>query len=92
MRFPILMSGVLAACAGAPQHVSEYDVKSPLARDLAPSDADVPQLARDNATFAVRLYQAAAAEPGNLLMSPHSISTALAMTFAGARGQTASEK
>jgi serpin B len=46
-----------------------------------------------NNRFALDLYQRlAAAEPqANLFFSPYSISTALAMTYAGARGQTATE-
>ncbi|AKT42189.1 serpin family protein [Chondromyces crocatus] len=59
-------------------------------RNLSPqvpaADADV--LARDNARFALALYEHLRETPGNLFYSPHSISTALAMTWAGAREQT----
>ena len=49
-------------------------------------------IARGNNMFAFDLYQRVAAkESGNLFFSPFSISTALAMTYAGANGQTASE-
>lgn len=41
--------------------------------------------------FAVDLYAELRAQPGNLFFSPESISTAFAMAYAGARGQTASE-
>jgi serpin B len=52
--------------------------------------ADVHALARDGNRFALELYlRRAAQEEGNLFLSPHSISTALAMTWAGARGETA---
>ncbi len=44
----------------------------------------------DNA-FAVDLYGRLRNQPGNLFFSPESISTALAMAYAGARGDTASE-
>jgi serpin B len=50
-----------------------------------------PALSRDNARFALALYHELAAEEGNVFFSPHSISTALAMTFAGARGETANQ-
>ncbi len=50
---------------------------------------DAAIAARGNAAFAVDLYRVLAAERGNLCCSPYSISTALAMTYAGARGETA---
>lgn len=51
----------------------------------------VGSLVADNTAFALDLYQKLRAEPGNLFFSPHSISSALAMTYAGARGTTALE-
>lgn len=44
-----------------------------------------------NTAFAIDLYQQLKTQPGNLFFSPYSISSALAMTYAGARGQTESE-
>jgi len=41
-----------------------------------------------NNRFSVRLYQQLRTTDGNLFFSPYSISTALAMTYAGARGTT----
>lgn len=41
--------------------------------------------------FACDLYHELSGAPGNLFFSPSSISTALAMTYAGARGATAAE-
>ena len=51
--------------------------------------ADLP----DNTPFALNLYQQLAVEKpeANLFFSPYSISTALAMTYTGARGETAAE-
>jgi len=45
-------------------------------------------LARENSAFAFDLYGKLSGEEGNLFFSPYSISTALAMTQAGARGET----
>ena len=52
---------------------------------------EVATATADNRSFALRLYRALrAADPaGNLFFSPHSLSTALAMTHGGARGATA---
>ena len=56
----------------------------------APSatDAEISNLVNGNNTFAFDLYRALGAEDGNLFYSPYSISLALAMTYAGARGET----
>ncbi len=48
-------------------------------------------LVQDNTAFAVELYRRLSVAEGNLFFSPHSISTALAMTYAGARGNTEGE-
>lgn len=48
-------------------------------------------LAAGNTAFAVDLYHQLRGGEGNLFFSPYSISTALAMTYAGARGNTEAE-
>jgi serine protease inhibitor len=52
---------------------------------------DVDAVVKGNTTFAIDLYQKLKSQPGNMFFSPYSISTALAMTYAGARGQTETE-
>jgi ankyrin repeat protein len=49
---------------------------------------DVERLVLGNCAFAIDLYRALNAKEGNLFFSPYSISTALAMTYAGARENT----
>jgi len=57
----------------------------------APSKKKNPVVEGNN-QFATDLYaELGKEEGGNLLMSPYSISTALAMTYAGARGETEAE-
>lgn len=48
-------------------------------------------LAEANCRFAIDLYAKLNAGDKNLFFSPYSISTALAMTYAGAKGETASQ-
>ena len=57
----------------------------------AVASEDVLALARGNNEFAFDLYARLAKKDGNVIFSPYSISTALAMTCAGARGATADE-
>ena len=52
---------------------------------------DLQVTAQRNTAFGIDLYQALKNTDGNLFFSPYSISTALAMTYAGAAGQTARE-
>jgi serpin B len=53
--------------------------------------ADRTAVTEGNNVFAVALYGRLRHQNGNLFFSPESISTALAMAYAGARGSTASE-
>jgi len=57
--------------------------------DVNPSEQAL--LVEGNSAFAFALYQALREQEGNLFYSPHSISVALAMTYAGARSQTAEQ-
>ena len=74
----------------APGHsVAESDKP----RDLSPASGpeDLAELAEGEVAFAFDLYQALRGVEGNLFFSPYSISTALAMTYAGAAGETAGQ-
>ena len=74
----------------APDDTSQKIAQSQALRDTSPdvSQASLSQLTAGNTAFAFDLYQALSAEDGNLFYSPYSISLALAMTYAGARGET----
>ncbi|MGM0576389.1 MAG: serpin family protein [Myxococcota bacterium] len=85
----------------APEDVAEVEgpqdietAQSSLSRDLDPEvpAADLETLVADHTAFAFDLYeQVRGSEEGNLLLSPHSVSIALAMTYAGAEGTTAEQ-
>src|SRR5215475_5687827 len=55
------------------------------------SDADRTALVTSNGEFGLNIYARLRAMDGNLFYSPYSISSALAMTSAGARSATATE-
>ncbi len=64
----------------------------PLVLAAASALAPVPTPIVDGANaFAEDLYALVAKKPGNVVFSPASISTALAMTYAGAQGETAKQ-
>lgn len=67
--------------------------RSALARETEPqvTDAQRASFAQDNQAFAFDMYRELAADGGNLFFSPYSVSSALAMACAGARGETAQE-
>lgn len=59
---------------------------------LAQTSADIAAVVDGNNRFALDFYrQLAGGSEENLFCSPYSVSTALAMTYAGARGNTAAE-
>jgi len=79
-----LLQSLLIACLVLP--VAAWAV------DTSPSaTADRAAVVEGNNAFAMELYGQLRNRSGNLFFSPESISIALAMTYAGARGNTASE-
>ena len=79
----------VAACTdGKPDPVTPTPAEAPLPPGV--SEADLKAAADGNNAFAIDLYKRVAAEAdGNVVLSPFSVRTALAMTSAGARGETA---
>ena len=80
---------VLVGC-GAPAVAPEAVAASSKERVSSPDVArdDLRELVAGNNAFAFDLYQKTRGGEDNLFYSPYSISVALAMTYAGARGQT----
>jgi serpin B len=83
MRNLLMAMAVAAAFAAG---VGLLTAKEPEAKK-----PDVAAVVKGNNQFAFDLYAQLRKQDGNLFFAPNSISTALAMTYAGARGDTADE-
>jgi serpin B len=83
----------MSACADPDPPVTVDEARSQKVRQASPTvpPADRQTVAEGGNAFALALYRQVEAKNPNLVFSPISISTALAMTFAGARGQTETE-
>ncbi len=86
----LLMVMVMVGLGACSQAAGGDVIQSEEPRDTAPqvSASDLATLVEGNRTFVFDLYQQLKSEEGNLFYSPYSISLALAMTYAGARGET----
>jgi len=97
----IILAGILtlalSACSDGSPSLPGGNKPQEVMSDLSQEDMtnfpleDLADLAEGNSAFAVDLYQKLASQKGNLFYSPYSISSALAMTYAGAEGKTAQE-
>lgn len=87
----LMMAVVLVSSISCAQTVSGAELKSDKQYDNSPdvSATDLETLVSGNTEFALELYRQLKQEnDGNLFYSPYSISLALAMTYAGAEGET----
>lgn len=89
-RFAAILIFVLLISACGPSGSAANIAQSNLPRETAPEvPADeVQAVVAGNNRFALDLFQSLRSQEGNLIYSPYSISVALAMTYAGARGET----
>ena len=87
LLLPVIASIQMAQPAAG--EVLESDKERITSPDVSTSEQAL--LVEGNSAFAFELYKALKGEEGNLFYSPYSISLALAMTYAGARGETAQQ-
>jgi serpin B len=89
----ILISAVVSGAVGCAQPVAGEVVQSTKQRVIAPEagETETATLVDGNSAFAFDLYQSLEEGTDNLFYSPYSISLALAMTYGGARSETAQQ-
>ena len=83
----------LIGCSSSTNRPTDAEARSGLSRNMTPSVAasDQTLLEGANAAFAFDLYASISKGAGNLFFSPYSVSSALSMTYVGARSTTADE-
>jgi serpin B len=89
-KFPPIVVAILLLLSACLPSASVKVARSDLPREEKPDvpQSDLSTLVDGNNTFALNLYQSLISQDGNIVFSPYSISLALAMTYAGAVGET----
>jgi serpin B len=84
----VILISSFVACS-VPAASANY-IQSDKPRITSPTveNSDLATLVDGNTAFTLNLYQQLKDKEGNIFYSPHSLSVALAMTYAGARGET----
>jgi len=85
----VLLLPLIACTQPAPGELLKSDRKLITSPDVSTNEQAL--LVEGNSDFSFELYQALKGKEGNIFYSPYSISLALAMTYAGARGETAQQ-
>jgi hypothetical protein len=87
------LTALIAAFTVGQKLTTARDSQGEVRRDAGPGvgPAAIGELVAGNNAFAFDLFHALPQGESNLFFSPYGISTALAMTYAGARGETAEQ-
>ena len=88
--FIVLSAVMLLSAMSCSQPVYGQELRSDKEWNSNPavSAGELAELVEGNTEFALDLYQQLKEEDGNIFFSPYSLSLALAMTYAGAEGET----
>lgn len=84
----VIMTITISGC-NDPDNTHEDTVNPPEKVDAAPKD--IASMVDANNMLAIDLYMDISSDDGNVFFSPYSIQSALAMTYEGAKGETAQE-
>jgi serpin B len=91
----VTLGCIAAGCTDMPQTTSGQSAPPAGQETPGPAAEDAGNISAGNNRFAADLYRQLASDPEyagkNIFFSPYSISTALAITYEGARGTTADE-
>jgi serpin B len=89
----VALTWLIVACTVGKEPATATDLQSAIQRETDPvvTPIIVGELVAGNNSFAFDLFHAVVQGESNLFFSPYSISTALAMAYAGARGETAEQ-
>lgn len=91
-RSVILTAALLSASCASPQPEPREPAPKQDAPAAAPAEPPEPaNVTAGQTEFGIELYRQLGAKPGNLFLSPASISMALGMVYAGAEDETAAE-
>ena len=90
LSFMVAIAIFISACGSSPSaNMAQSSLKRITSPNVPPADSHT--LVDGNNAFALDIYQSLSAQDGNLILSPFSMSLALAMTYAAARGETESQ-
>ena len=92
LRGLIFAIALLSGACAAPEPGRQEAASPQSGPGLAESDSSAATSVTEGQTrFGLELYRKLGAKPGNIFLSPASISVALGMVYAGAQGETAAE-